>query len=81
MNNLELAKRYVRKLVAGGLTVEEAKHTEYRGFTGPAEPGYVIHRGKITVPCLRSDGPQDTFSFADLLDAEIQPDLFGEAAA
>lgn len=60
----EIAKGYVRDLLARGYSAEQANAEACSGFSGPGQAGYEIRHGKITVPALGQ--PKWTFSFAQL---------------
>lgn len=60
----EIATGYVRDLLARGYSPAEAAKEIHMGYGGPAEAGWTIAHGKITVPGLGQ--PKWTFSFAQL---------------
>lgn len=66
-----LARAYVRKLLRQGYTVEKAQAEGCSGSCGPGFPGYTMHHGKISVPCL---SPNWTFSFADIVRSLENPE-------
>lgn len=72
-----IALRYVRKLLSQGYDNARAVDEIAMGYCGPGEYGYVIERGRVTVPHC---GTQDFhFTFAELEAEAIGPqqlDLF-----
>ncbi len=45
-----LALRYVAEKTANGYSLDDAEKEVSEGFCGPGHPGYLIKRGKITIP-------------------------------